>query len=108
MVIFGCHGYRIVENVSECFANFEWHKAFIKGREVIENVSQANRPFTSVSDEKVKETVPKNHHDGIWAIAEDPNIPNESTQHILVNVLGMKCVNAGIVPKDLNTINITF
>ncbi len=39
---------------------------------------------------------------GITEISEDLNISYGSTQHILVKVLGMKRVNARLVPKDLN------
>lgn len=72
---------------------FEWHKAFSEGREVVENLSHASRPSTSVNDdnmEKVKEIVLENRRVGIREIAEALNISYGSTQHILVNVLGMK------------------
>ncbi|XP_018338920.1 PREDICTED: putative uncharacterized protein FLJ37770 [Trachymyrmex septentrionalis] len=84
---------------------FEWHKAFSEGREVVENLSHASRPSTSVNDdnmEKVKEIVLENRRVGIREIAEALNISYGSTQHILVNVLGMKRIAARLVPKDLN------
>ena len=39
---------------------FEWHKEYSEGREVVENLPHASRPFTSVNDdniEKVKKIV---------------------------------------------------
>ena len=33
---------------------FEWHKAFSKGREVVENLPQASRPSTSVNDDNIE------------------------------------------------------
>ncbi|XP_018347222.1 PREDICTED: putative uncharacterized protein FLJ37770 [Trachymyrmex septentrionalis] len=86
-------------------ASFEWHKAFSEGREVVENLSHASRPSTSVNDdnmEKVKEIVLENRRVGIREIAEALNISYGSTQHILVNVLDMKRIAARLVPKDLN------
>ena len=35
-------------------------------------------------------------------IAENLNISDRSTQSVLDNILGMKCVNARLIPKDLN------
>ena len=32
---------------------FEWHKAFIEGREVVENLPHASRPSTSVNDDNI-------------------------------------------------------
>jgi len=81
---------------------FEWHKAFSEGREVVENLPHASRSSTSVNDdniEKVKEIVLENRRIGIREIAEDLNISYGSTQHILVDILGMKRVAARLVPK---------
>ena len=86
---------------------FKWHKAFSKGREVVENLPHASRRSTSVNDDnikKVKKIVLKNRFLGIREVAEALNISYGSTQHIVVHVLGMKRVAAGIVPKDLTTI----
>ena len=47
---------------------FERHKAFSEGREVVENLSHASRPSTSVNDdniEKVKKIVLENRRVGI-------------------------------------------
>ena len=84
---------------------FEWHKAFGEGREDVENLPHASRPSTSVNDdniEKVKKIVLENRHVGIRDVSEAFNISYGSTQHIVVHVLGMKCVAARLVPKDLN------
>ena len=62
---------RTIENVPEVFWGVtlsrkhvvEWHKVFSEGREVIENLPQACRPFTFVNDDntkKVKETLLEN------------------------------------------------
>ena len=67
---------------------FEWYKAFSEGREVIEN-------FTLVMTSKtIKNTVLENHGVGITEIAENLHISYGSTQHILVNILCKKHVNA--------------
>ena len=76
---------------------FKWHKAFSEGREIVENLPHASRPTTSVNDdniEKVKKIVLGNHHVGIREVVEALNISYGSTQHIVVHVLGMKCVAA--------------
>ena len=33
---------------------FEWHKSFSEGREVVENLPHASRPFTSVNDDNIE------------------------------------------------------
>ena len=48
---------------------------------------------------KVKETVLENRRVGIREVAEDLNISYGSTQHISLNVLGMKHGNTRLVPK---------
>ena len=83
---------------------FEWHKAFSEGHEVVENLLHASRPSTSVNDDnikKVKKIVPENRRVCIREVAEAPNISYGLTQHIVVNVLGMKRVAAGLVPKTI-------
>ena len=84
---------------------FECHKAFSESREVVENLHHAIRPSTSVNDdniEKVKKMVLENRRVSIKEVAEALKISYESTQHIVVHVLGMKCVAARLVLKDLN------
>lgn len=74
-----------------------WHKAFSEGN--------VNRQATSLDDdniEKVQKTVLINNTISIREIVEDINISYGSTQHSLVNVLGMKYVNTKYVPKYLN------
>ena len=76
---------------------FEWHKAFSKGREVVENLLHASRRPTSVNDdniENVKKIVLENGRVGIREVTEALNISYGSTQHIVVHVLGMKRVPA--------------
>ena len=80
-------------------------KGLSEGREVIENLPHASRPSTSVNDdniEKVKKIVFENRRVGIREVAEAFNISYGSTQHIVVNVLGMKRVATRLVPNDLN------
>ena len=84
---------------------FEWNEAFSESREVIENLPHTSRPSTSVSGdniEKIKETVLENRSVGSRELVVDVNISYGLTQHILVNVLGMKRVNAILVPKNRN------
>ena len=83
----------------------EWHKVFSEGHEVRKNFYYTKRPSTSFNEDKIQkvnEIVLEHHRVGIREIAEDPNISFEMTLHILVNVLGMKRVNARLVPKYLN------
>ena len=44
----------------------------------------------------------ENCRNGIREIAQALNISYESTQHILIDILGTKRVAAKLVPKDLN------
>ena len=84
---------------------FECHKVFSEGREVVENLPRASRPFTSVNDdniEKVKKIVLKNVRVGIREVAKALNISYGLTQHIVVLFLGMKRVAARLVSKDRN------
>ena len=56
---------------------FEWHKVFSEGSEVVENLSHASRPSTSVNDdniEKVRKIVLENRRVGIREVAEALNI----------------------------------
>ncbi|XP_054012808.1 protein GVQW3-like [Hylaeus anthracinus] len=96
-----CYGESILSRTQV----FEWHKTLSEGREVVENLPHASRPSTSVNDDnikKVKEIVLGNRWVGIKEIAEALSISHGSTQHIVVDVLGMKRVVARLVPKDLN------
>ena len=86
---------------------FKWHKAFSEGREVVENLPHVSRPSTSVNDdniEKVKKILLENRHVAIREVAEALNISYESTQHIVVHVLGMTRVATRLAPKDLNVL----
>ena len=65
---------------------FEWHKAFSKGREVVENLPHASRPSSSV---------------GIREEAEALYISYGSTQHIVVHVLRIKRIAARLVGRQL-------
>lgn len=81
----------------------EWHKIFSEGSEVNEILPYATR--TSVVEggiERVRETVLANRCVDIRVIAENLNISYESTQHSMVNVLGMKSGKDKVVPKKLN------
>ena len=84
---------------------FEWHKAFSQGRELVENLPHASRPSTSVSDDSIakeKKIVLETRHVGIKEEAEALNITYESTQYIVVHILGMKRVATRLVPRDVN------
>ena len=74
---------------------FEWHKAFSEGREVVESLPHLSRLSTPVNDdniEKVKKIVLENRRVGIREVAESLKISYESTQNIVVYVLGKKRV----------------
>ena len=84
---------------------FKWHKAFSESREVVKNLPHVSRLSTSVNDdniEKVKKIVLETRRVGIREVAEALKISYESTQHIVVDVLGIKRVAARLVPKNLN------
>lgn len=63
---------------------FEWHKAFSKGRVVIENLIHANRLSTSVNDETTKKFL-ENRRVSIREIAEETLSLNTS---VIVTRLG--------------------
>ena len=84
---------------------------FSKSREVLENLPHSCRPSTFVNDdniEKVQETVLKNLRVDSREITEDFNFSYGSIQHILVNVLGMKRINARLVPKGRTKRNLYY
>jgi hypothetical protein len=76
---------------------------------VVENLPHSCHTCNYVKDdnvEKVKEILLKNYVVGIKKIAEGLNISYETTQHILVDLLGMKHIATRIVPKDLNLLQL--
>ena len=84
---------------------YEWYKAFKECREIVEDMPCSGRPLTFSTHEnieKVKEIVLDNHNLSSREIVRDPYISHQSVCSISVDILGMRCVTARIVPKDLN------
>ncbi|UYV70423.1 hypothetical protein LAZ67_7002950 [Cordylochernes scorpioides] len=72
---------------------FEWYKLFKEGREETADKERSGRPSTSTTPEKVDITVRE--------VAEEAGISFGSTQSIMKNILGVRRLNAVLVPKDL-------
>ena len=84
---------------------YEWYSALKSGRDVVKDLSRSGRPSTSsteVNIDKVKEMVIENRHFSLREIAAELTVSHESIRIILRDCLGMECVAARLVPKDLN------
>lgn len=84
---------------------FVWHKDFKEGRESVSDMPRSGRPSTSTTDENiasVKNLVMENRSISIREIAALLDISFGSTEHILTEILGMKRIEARLVPKELN------
>ena len=78
---------------------------FRSGRESVEDDERSGRPSTAKTDKninKIKGWMTVSRKLTIREIAEDLSIAYGSAQYILVNDLGLRCVAAKLVPKDLN------
>lgn len=74
------------------------HKAQRESHEAIENLFHASHPCRYIINDKIEKvknasTVLENRHVGIKVMVDDLNIFYRSTQHIMVNGLGILCVN---------------
>ncbi|UYV79170.1 hypothetical protein LAZ67_17001333, partial [Cordylochernes scorpioides] len=83
---------------------FEWYKHFKEGREETADNERSGRPSTSTMPEKVDkvlELVREDRRITIREVAEEAGISFGSTQSIMNDILGVRRLNAVLVPKDL-------
>ncbi|UYV68245.1 hypothetical protein LAZ67_5003594 [Cordylochernes scorpioides] len=83
---------------------FEWYKRFKEGREETADNERSGRPSTSTTPEKVDkvlELVREDRRITVREVAEEAGISFGSTQSIMKDILGVRRLNAVLVPKDL-------
>ncbi|UYV61772.1 hypothetical protein LAZ67_1006446 [Cordylochernes scorpioides] len=83
---------------------FEWYKRFKEGREETADNERSGRPSTSTTPEKVDkvlELVREVRRITAREVAEEAGISFVSTQSIMKDILGVRRLNAVLVPKDL-------
>ncbi|UYV80208.1 hypothetical protein LAZ67_18002015 [Cordylochernes scorpioides] len=83
---------------------FEWYKRFKEGREETADNERSERPSTSTTPEKVDkvlELVREDRRITVREVAEEAGISFGSTQSIMKDILGVRRLNAVLVPKDL-------
>ncbi|UYV62392.1 hypothetical protein LAZ67_2000365 [Cordylochernes scorpioides] len=83
---------------------FEWYKRFKEGREETAGNESSGRPSTSTTPEKadkVLELVREDRRITVREVAEKAGISFGSTQSIMKDILGVRRLNAVLVPKDL-------
>ncbi|UYV79351.1 hypothetical protein LAZ67_17002259, partial [Cordylochernes scorpioides] len=84
---------------------FEWYKRFKEGREETADNERTGRQSTSTTPEKVDkvlELVRENRQITVREVAEEAGISFGSTQSIMKDILGVRRLNAVLVPKDLS------
>ncbi|XP_018371295.1 PREDICTED: putative uncharacterized protein FLJ37770 [Trachymyrmex cornetzi] len=89
---------------------YEWYKFFKDGREIVEDLPRSGRPLTSNTDkniDKVKKIVLANRHVSDKEIASTLSISSGSVHHILTKVLGLRRVQARLVPKQVSLVPCT-
>ncbi|UYV75628.1 hypothetical protein LAZ67_13000795 [Cordylochernes scorpioides] len=83
---------------------FEWYKRFKEGREETADNERSGRPSTSTTPKKVDkvlELVREDRRITVREFAEEAGISFGSTQSIMKDILGVRRLNAILVPKDL-------
>ncbi|UYV84235.1 hypothetical protein LAZ67_X001627 [Cordylochernes scorpioides] len=83
---------------------FEWYKRFKESREETADNERSGRPSTSPTPEKVDKVLELMHEDQritVREVAEEAGISIGSTQSIMKDILGVRRLNAVLVPKDL-------
>ncbi|UYV80732.1 hypothetical protein LAZ67_19001555 [Cordylochernes scorpioides] len=83
---------------------FEWYKRFKEGREETADNERSGRPSTSTTPkkaDKVLELVREDRRITNREVAEEAGISFGSTQSIMKDILGVRRLNAVLVPKDL-------
>ncbi|UYV67099.1 hypothetical protein LAZ67_4003889 [Cordylochernes scorpioides] len=83
---------------------FEWYKRFKEGREETADNECSGIPSTSTTPEKVDkvlELVREDRRITVRKVADEAGISFGSTQSIIKDILGVRRLNAVLVPKDL-------
>ncbi|UYV78890.1 hypothetical protein LAZ67_17000157 [Cordylochernes scorpioides] len=83
---------------------FEWYKRFKEDREEPADNERSGRPSTSTTPEKVDkvlELVREDRRITVREVAEEAGISFGSTQSIMKDILGVRRLNAVLVPKDM-------
>ncbi|UYV67368.1 MARS [Cordylochernes scorpioides] len=83
---------------------FEWYKRFKESREETADNERSGRPSTSTTPEKVDkvlELVREDRRITVREVTEEAGISFGSTQSIMTDILGVRRLNAVLVPKDL-------
>ncbi|UYV77566.1 lin-53 [Cordylochernes scorpioides] len=83
--------------------DFEWYKRFKEGREETAD-ERSGRPSTSTTPEKVDKVLKLVREDRritVREVAEEAGISFGWTQSIMKDILGVRRLNAVLVPKDL-------
>ncbi|UYV64500.1 NARFL [Cordylochernes scorpioides] len=83
---------------------FKWYKRFKEGREETADNERSGRPSTSTTPEKVDkvlELVREDRRITVREVTEEAGISFGSTQLIMKDILGVRRLNAVLVPKDL-------
>ncbi|CAK9827766.1 Mariner Mos1 transposase [Anthophora retusa] len=86
---------------------YEWYKKLKDGRTVVDDLPRSGRPSTSVTDEnveKVKEIVHENRRVSIREIVADIRVSFGSVHSVMNDVLGMRRIEARLVPRMLNVL----
>jgi len=83
---------------------FRWHKAFLDGRESVEDETRCGRPCTSKTDEnmtKMRDLVRSDRRLTVRMISSVLNLNRQTVHEILKFELGMQKICAKLVPKIL-------
>jgi len=83
---------------------FRWHKAFLDGRENVEEETRSGRPCTSKTDEnvtKVRDLVRPDRRLTVRMISSVLNLNRQTVHEILTFELDMQKICAKLVPKIL-------
>jgi histone-lysine N-methyltransferase SETMAR len=84
---------------------FDWHKSFKEGSVNVEDEPQSGKPSTATDDNhvtKAKELVLENRRLSVKELASALGISAMSAHAILTEHLGMKRIEARLVPRTLN------
>jgi len=83
---------------------FRWHKAFLDGRESVEDEPRSGRPCTSKTDEnvtKVRDLVRSDRHLTVRMTSSALSLNRQTVHEILTFELGMRKICVMVVPKIL-------
>ncbi|XP_023311966.1 putative uncharacterized protein FLJ37770 [Anoplophora glabripennis] len=83
---------------------FRWHKAFLEGRETVDDEVRAGRPSTSTTDDnvtRVRQLLNTDRRLSVRLMSLILDIPKTIVHEIVTNNLNMRKVCAKMVPKVL-------